>query len=555
MSNDINKKFRDHVVTILLHDYFHRHVFKKMIGEKQWSRFESRLEKNVDSVCDLLDQFNIKATFFTLGWIAEMQPGIIRKLVSQGHEIASAGYGTRSIQEMTPEQFREDLRRAKRALEHAGANQIVGYRCAYKWMQDTDLWALDILAEEGYLYDASYRPPLWKIKTNPPCRIAHQYQKNAHEIWEFPVSTYHVTGFNIPISGGNYLRQFPQRFILHAFHRWCNDTESPFVLYFHPWELDMEQPRMTFIGATSRIKQYRNLGNIPQLLPVYFRSGHFQSITQYLGIPLQYEEKHSDGIHPHKARAITTSGDEVKHPLEKITIVVPVFNEVSSIPYLAKALDELIVEAENKYEFKFVFVDDGSTDDSYALLSRLFGGRSNFEILRHRKNQGISRTLETGLKAATTDIICSIDADCSYDPLELLKMIPLLDDSTDMVTASPYHYDGHVSYVPKWRLLLSKSLSRIYHIILHHKLSTYTSCFRVYRRSSLSNIYVKYSDYRGIVELLAKLDSHGGIIREYPTTLQSRIFGQSKMQVLNTIIAHLKLLIEILQYRRNLIKK
>jgi polysaccharide deacetylase family protein (PEP-CTERM system associated) len=153
-----DKNARRNIVTVLLHDYFHRHVFNRTIGEKQWNRFESRRDKNIDDNCKLFDLFNIKATFFTLGWIAEKRPEIIKKLTSKGHEIASAGYEIGSVGEMSPKQFRDDIRRAKKALENAGASKIIGYRCAYGWLKKSDLWALDILTEEGYLYNASLRP-------------------------------------------------------------------------------------------------------------------------------------------------------------------------------------------------------------------------------------------------------------------------------------------------------------------------------------------------------------------------------------------------------------
>lgn len=552
------KEPRRHIVTVLLHDYFHRHVFNNVIGEKQWSRFESRLEKNVNDVCTLLDAFHIRATFFTLGWIAEKNPEIIKKLVSKGHEIASAGYGVRSIRDTTPEQFRQDIRRAKKALENAGANRIIGYRCAYKWFEnrDLDLWPLRILAEEGHLYDASYRPPMWRSRENSSHCFTHKRKMNGKEIWEVPVATYRIFGFNVPISGGNYLRQFPHCLMLSCFKKWCSSTEAPFVLYFHPWELDAEQPRISSVGYLGKLEQYRNLGVMSQLLPVYFGMGQFQSIQQYLDIPLEYgngqtgSETRRKDIYEIKPLAPSMEG--VHRSLKDVTIVIPMFNEASSLHYLARTLDEIVSGSKNHYKLKFIFVDDGSTDETYSLLVKLFGHQDNSKIVRHEINRGISGALSTGIRAAETEIVCSIDADCSYDPLNLLDMIPLLEEGVDLVTASPYHRWGFVHNVPRWRLFLSKSLSRIYHIILKNKLATYTSCFRVYRRSSVLDLTIEHEGFLGIVELIAKLDFHGKTIREFPAILQCRIFGQSKMQVLRTIMGHLNLLCNMLVYRRNL---
>lgn len=552
MSSFQIKKERSHIVTVLLQDYFHRGVFKQVIGEKQWTRFGSRLDKDVGDTLDLFREHEIKATFFTLGWIADNYPEIIRKIVSEGHEIASAGYLARSVHEMTREQFAEDIERAKNALERAGSNRILGYRCAYKWLRKRDLWALDILADEGYVYDASLQPPLYSFTRKHNQLFKHEIETRNGKIWEFPASISSLFGFNFAVAGGNYLRQFPHSIMLYSFRKWCGATENPFVIYFHPWELATDVPVISAVSTISRIRQYRNLGKMGLILPDYFKEGHFQSINGYLNIPLEYpsteDVSSNDIIGIPEIYAKERPKTNYHYPKEDVSIVIPCFNEVPSLPYLEKTLDELIKESLGKYNLKFIFVDDRSTDHTYEFLKRLFGMRKNCKIIRHAMNSGVASAISTGLIAANTEIVASIDADCSYDPLEILKMIPFIEDGADMVTASPYHNNGFVIGVPWWRLFLSKSLSRIYHLILRHKLSTYTSCFRVYRRSVL-NLKTNYGDYRGIVELLAKLDIREGTIKEYPTTLQSRIFGHSKMKVCKTIAGHLKLLLEIVKYR------
>jgi glycosyltransferase involved in cell wall biosynthesis len=215
------------------------------------------------------------------------------------------------------------------------------------------------------------------------------------------------------------------------------------------------------------------------------------------------------------------------------------------LPFLSKALDELNDIGANSYAFEVVLVDDHSTDGTREKLKELFGSRDSYRLVFHEANRGVAAAILTGLRTARNEIVCSMDADCSYDPLELLNMIPQLQAGIDLVTASPYHPDGFVLGVPKWRLFLSKSLSRLYHRILHHKLWTYTSCFRVYRRSSVSGISLRYGDFRGVVEVLARVDLVGGAIREYPATLQSRIFGYSKMKTIKAIMGHIKLLAAI----------
>jgi hypothetical protein len=142
-----------------------------------------------------------------------------------------------------------------------------------------------------------------------------------------------------------------------------------------------------------------------------------------------------------------------------------------------------------------------------------------------------------------------MDCDCTYDPHELGSMIPLLTDGVDLVTASPYHPEGQVRNVPGWRLFLSKRLSRLYRMILHQKLSTYTSCFRVYRKQTAASVELRHSGFLGVAELLARTDLAGRGIVEYPTTLEVRVLGRSKMKVFWTIMGHLSLMADLVRLR------
>jgi glycosyltransferase involved in cell wall biosynthesis len=162
--------------------------------------------------------------------------------------------------------------------------------------------------------------------------------------------------------------------------------------------------------------------------------------------------------------------------------------------------------------------------------------------IRHETNRGVAASILTGLRHASTEIVCSIDCDCSYDPHELANMIPLLRGDVALVTASPYHPKGHVHNVPSWRLVLSKSLSRIYRIVLRQPLHTYTSCFRVYRRSAMIGTQPERDGFLGIAELVGKLALSGAKIVEYPATLEVRVLGHSKMKIVRTIVGHLGLL-------------
>jgi hypothetical protein len=336
------------------------------------------------------------------------------------------------------------------------------------------------------------------------------------------------------------------------FKKWIQSAAHPYVLYFHPWELDTDQPRITAIGPLGQLRQYRNLGKLKSTLPDYFREAHFTSIREYLG--LEDIEAHTDienlswfkGIldkvpqEPLAAASLET--DHQTNSGKPVSVVVPCYNEVDTLPYLERAIEELSRAAKGRYTFTYIFVDDRSSDDTRRELEKRFGQREDCRLVFHEENLGVAGAIMTGLRNASTSIVCSIDADCSYDPLALLDMIPLLEEDVDLVTASPYHHEGSVLGVPGWRLFLSKSLSTIYHALLRHKFSTYTSCFRIYRRERVAHYNLQYGDFRGIIELLARIDLAGGTLREFPATLQSRIFGVSKMKTLKTIMGHLKLL-------------
>jgi glycosyltransferase involved in cell wall biosynthesis len=173
----------------------------------------------------------------------------------------------------------------------------------------------------------------------------------------------------------------------------------------------------------------------------------------------------------------------------------------------------------------------------------------NCTFVRHDRNRGVAAGILTGLRNARTEIAASIDCDCTYDPHELGRMIPLLTDGVDLVTGSPYHQLGGVRNVPRWRLALSKSASALYRVVLRQKLHTYTSCFRVYRRSAALAVQVESGGFLGVAEMIGKLDLAGATIVEYPTTLNVRVLGRSKMKVVRTVIGHVGLLARLAALR------
>jgi polysaccharide deacetylase family protein (PEP-CTERM system associated) len=534
---------RRHLLTIVLEDYFHVAPLKSVVQNERWYRFEARVEDNTRKTLDLLDEFNTTATFFVLGWIADEMPELIREVVSRGHEVASKGYAHRSIDQFDREEFRDDLLRSREALERASGKAVYGYRIAHRWFSPRDLWALEVLAEEGFRYDSSVRALFRRYAGEPWRRAPHLHRTRTGEIWEFPLPAFTIGGWSLPIAGGNYARQFPHWLMSRLAAAWMRSHDQPFLFYFHVWELDPEQPRIQAAPLYERIRQYRNLAKMSDIVRYYLGRYRFTSIADHLGLPpdgsVSVRERRATSAAPQVAGA---RAEEMRAERIPVSIVIPCFNEELILPYLANTLENLERSLGSAYDFRYVFVDDGSADGTLPALERIFGDRPGSTLLRHRANRGVAAAILTGIQAADTDVVCSIDCDCTYDPVQLASLIPLLEDGVDMVTASPYHPAGEVRNVPGWRLFLSKSLSRLYRVVLHHRLATYTSCFRVYRRDAVAKLQVREGGFLGVAELLGRLDLEGGSIVECPAVLEVRLLGRSKMKTLRTILGHLRLL-------------
>lgn len=233
-----------------------------------------------------------------------------------------------------------------------------------------------------------------------------------------------------------------------------------------------------------------------------------------------------------------------------VTVVIPLFNEEESVANLFMVLDSAKRCLDANYDLHFVLVDDGSTDQTWTLLKAEAAVRKDCWLTQHSRNKGITAAIMTGIQLATTEIVCSIDSDCTYDPRELGQLIGLLGNDVDMVTGSPYHPNGKVMNVPKWRLALSKSASWMYRRILNQNIYTFTSCFRAYRRSAVLQLTLEEDGFLGVAEMLGKLSLKGSRIREYPATLSVRLLGTSKMKVLRTITGHLLLMFRLSRERR-----
>jgi polysaccharide deacetylase family protein (PEP-CTERM system associated) len=269
-------------LTIDVEDYYMVSAFADVIKFEDWNIFESRVERNTYKILQLLDQRHVKATFFILGWVAEHHPQLVRDIKSGDHEIACHGYNHRLVYDMSPEAFRKDIRVAKDRLEDVTGVQVIGYRApSYSIVKNT-LWALDVLIEEGFLYDSSIFPIRHDRYGFPEAeRFPHFIRRTNGDIMEFPPSTYRILKQNIPIAGGGYLRLFPLNVTRQAIRYINSKDNKPAIIYIHPWEIDENQPKINGKWQ-SRLRHYVNMRSTMPKLEIFLNEFRFQPLAEFL---------------------------------------------------------------------------------------------------------------------------------------------------------------------------------------------------------------------------------------------------------------------------------
>lgn len=268
--------------TVDVEEYFQVEAFSEIIDKSSWDRYPSRALKQTEKVLDLLKAFKVRGTFFVLGWLAEKDPALIRDIHVAGHEIASHGFDHKMISNMTPSEFRKDVRRSKNILEGITKSEIHGYRAPTFSIVEKTSWAYEILLEEGFRYSSSVYP-IWHDRYGWP-EFGHDPRKMAAngngEIWEIPMAVGSVGPFRIPFGGGGYLRLYPL-FLTRALFRSLGKKGKPAMLYMHPWELDAEQPRVKAPFFRS-IRHYTGIRNMENKLVTLLQSLEFGTVQQYL---------------------------------------------------------------------------------------------------------------------------------------------------------------------------------------------------------------------------------------------------------------------------------
>jgi len=465
-------------------DWFHDEQFAEHLSARHWRRLPPRVEQAVDRAIKLCAAAGAKATFFVPGSIALTSRRLVSQICQAGHDLGLLGAEPGDLGAVPVEQQAAAWEGVLRA--RATLEHIAGIRI------------------QAFAAPWPVRGPLW---------------------WRDRLA---AAGFacDASVLVGRVAASEPESVVIPT------------------WWLDVDQPRLVGLPRTVLRKHYDCL---MEELPPQARGA--VSLRQALG--LAAPEALPSAL---LAEQVQTSDDKIapgplpRAGLPRLALVIPMKDERAGLPSLLRELMAVRTRFAERVDWQWIFVDDGSSDDGFAWLQREFGQQPAVRLLRHERNRGIAAALQTGFAASDAEWLASIDADLSYDPLELLAMLPQLADA-DVVTASPYHPQGGVKNVPGWRLLLSRVLSLIYRILLRSDISTWTSCCRVYRGSAVRDLPVQHPGFLGTAELLVRVLRRGGVVREHPCVLEARLFGVSKLRVLRTIGGHLRLLWQVARGR------
>lgn len=272
-------------MSVDVEDYFQVWAFSGVIDRKSWDGFPLRVDRSVRRILDLLDAAEARATFFTLGWIAERAPALIREIAARGHEVASHGYDHRKAFEQTPDVFREDARKTKAMLEDIAGAGVAGYRAAGFSLDSRTPWAHEILAETGHRYSSSVHPIAHDHYGDPSAPRSAFRPLGETEFWEAPVATADILGRRVSCAGGGWFRALPYAATKRLLARAEATIDGPVIFYFHPWEIDPDQPRIRSAPLKSRFRHYLNLADTEKKLTRLLAESRWTTVSDALGAP------------------------------------------------------------------------------------------------------------------------------------------------------------------------------------------------------------------------------------------------------------------------------
>lgn len=258
-------------MTIDVEDYFQVSAFEKFIDRSEWDYIPCRVEVNMDRILNLFSEKSIKATFFTLGWVADRYPEMVRRIVKEGHELASHGYSHTRVTQLSKEEFRADVDKTKKLLEDISGMEVKGYRAPSYSIGSNNLWALDVLYDVGYRYSSSIYPVKHDLYGMPEASRFAFYPRGQNGILEIPITTVRFGKKNLPCGGGGFFRLYPYLLSRWALKQVNNIEQQSGMFYFHPWEIDPDQPRQQGINFKTRFRHYLNLERMESRLHALLR--------------------------------------------------------------------------------------------------------------------------------------------------------------------------------------------------------------------------------------------------------------------------------------------
>jgi polysaccharide deacetylase family protein (PEP-CTERM system associated) len=270
-------------LSVDVEDYYHVEAFADHIRPEMWPQYPPRVAANTRRVLELFQELGARATFFVLGCVAKQEPTLVREILSAGHEVGCHSHLHQRVWTMTPKEFREDTRRARGAIEDAGGEKVLGYRAPTFSIVEKSLWAVEILAQEGFMYDSSVFPIRHDLYGMPGApRFPFRWLcRDGGSLFEIPPLTVRVLGQNLPVAGGGSLRILPMWYTRWALRRIRQREDRPAVVYLHPWELDPEQPRLSG-KLKAKLRHYCNLGRMDRRVRELLRIGQFVSLRTFL---------------------------------------------------------------------------------------------------------------------------------------------------------------------------------------------------------------------------------------------------------------------------------
>ncbi|MGI5310736.1 XrtA system polysaccharide deacetylase [Rheinheimera sp. WS51] len=265
-------------LTVDVEDYFHVAAFDTTISAADWETLPQRVERNTDILLQHFSDHNASATFFILGWVAERYPELVKRIHAAGHEVASHGYSHAKATSQTPEQFLQDITAAKQLLEEITAAEVIGYRAPSFSIGKNNQWAFSALQQAGYQYSSSTYPVVHDLYGTPDWPQKPYLRPEG--IWEYPMPVLNKLGKQLPVAGGGYFRLLPYWLSKKGINGFLAQSDVPYMFYFHPWEIDPNQPRFHQASAKSKFRHYTNLGRMEAKLLRLLKDFQWRSVKE-----------------------------------------------------------------------------------------------------------------------------------------------------------------------------------------------------------------------------------------------------------------------------------